>query len=95
MERREKYVDQLHQQLGEQHPMVQLVKQCLENDPEDRPPASVILQRLEGMGIPDEYQHLTKVEMMKRLKQKDEENQSLQSQLQHIQVRMYYINHSN
>ena len=66
--------------------MVQLIEQCLDNDPEDRPPANVILQRLEGMRISDRYQHLTKVEMMKLLKRKDGENQSLQSQLQQLQV---------
>ena len=66
--------------------MVQLVEQCLDTGPEDRPSANVILQRLEGMRIPDPYQHLTKVEMMKLLKRKDGENQSLQSQLQQVQV---------
>ena len=66
--------------------MVQLVEQCLDDDPEDRPPANVILERLEGMRIPDDYQHLTKVEMMKLLKRKEGENQSLQSQLQQVQV---------
>ena len=66
--------------------MVQLIEQCLDNDPEDRPPANVILERLEGMRIPHPYEHLTKVEMMKLLKRKDGENQSLQSQLQQLQV---------
>ena len=86
MERREVYIDQLHQQLGERHPMVQLVEQCLDTDPEDRPPANVILQRLEGMRIPDPYQHLTKVETMNLLKRKDGDIRSLQSQLQQVQV---------
>ena len=66
--------------------MVQLIEQCLDNDPDDRPHANVILQRLEGMRIPDPYQHLTKVEMMKLLKQRDGDVQSLQSQLQKVQV---------
>ena len=86
VERREIYINQLHQQLGKRHPMVQLVEQCLDTGPEDRPPANVILQRLEGMRIPDPYQHLTRVETMKLLKRKDGENQSLQSQLQQVQV---------
>ena len=66
--------------------MVQLVEQCLDTDPEDRPPANVILQRLEGMRIPDPYQHLTKVETMNLLKRKDGDIRSLQSQLQQVQV---------
>ena len=86
VERREVYIDQLHRQLGKRHPMVQLIEQCLDNDPDDRPHANVILQRLEGMRIPDPYQHLTKVEMMKLLKQRDGDVQSLQSQLQQVQV---------
>ena len=68
--------------------MVQLVEQCLDTDPEDRPPANVILQRLEGIRIPDPYQHLTKVETMKLLKRKDGDIHSLQSQLQQVQVCM-------
>ena len=85
VERRGKYIDQLHQQLGERHPMVQLVKECLDNDPEYRPSSEDVLQRLEGMRshIRDPYQDLTKVEMMKLLEQKDRE---VQSQLQQGQV---------
>ena len=85
VERRGKYIDQLHQQLGERHPIVQLVKECLDNDPEYRPSSEDVLQRLEGMKsqIQDPYQDLTKVEMMKLLEQKDRENQS---QLQQVQV---------
>ena len=67
------YFDELHKQLGERHPMVQRIKQCLNTGPEDRPPANVILQRLEGMRIRDPYLHLTKVETMKLLKQKEDQ----------------------
>ena len=66
------YIDQLHKQLGEQHPIVQLIKQCLDNDPEVRPLAHVILQRLEGVSVRDPYLDLTKVETMKLLKRKDD-----------------------
>ena len=85
VERRGDYIDQLHRQLGERHPMVQLVEQCLDNDPEYRPSSEDVLQRLEGMRsqIRDPYLDLTKVEMMKLLEQKDRENQS---QLQQGQV---------
>ena len=58
--------------------MVQLIKQCLDNDPEVRPPANVILQRLEGVSVRDPYLQLTMVEMMKLLKQKDDQVDQLQ-----------------
>ena len=78
VECRGKYI---HRQLGERHPIVQLVEQCLDNDPEYRPSSEDVLQQLEGMRsqIRDPYQVLTKVEMMKLLEQKDRE---IQSQLQ-------------
>ena len=77
LERRGDYIDQLHQQLGERHPMVQLVEQCLDNDPDYRPSSEDVLQRLEGMRsqIRDPYQGLTRVEMVKLLEQKDVEIQ--------------------
>ena len=39
VERRRNYIAPLHQQLGERHPLVQLVKQCLDNNPANRPSA--------------------------------------------------------
>ena len=91
VERRGKYIDQLHQQLGESHPMVQLVKECLDNDPKYRPSSEGVLHRLEGMTIQirHPYQDLTKVGMMKLLEQKDSE---IQSQLQQGQVDVVLIN---
>ena len=85
LERRGDYIAQLHRQLGEWYPIVQLVKECLDNDPEYRPSSEDVLQRLEGMRsqIRDPYQDLTMVEMMKLLEQKDRE---IQSQLQQGQV---------
>ena len=79
--RREDYIDQLHQQLGEGHPLVRMIKQCLHNVPSRRPSTEEVLQQLEGMRdqIQDPYHHMTKLEMMTALKQKDLE---LSSQLQ-------------
>ena len=45
--RREEYVQLMYRVLGEQHPLVQLVLQCLEYDQEDRPSAVGVLQQLE------------------------------------------------
>ena len=51
VERRGMYFEQLENSLlrGEQHPFVQLVKQCLHNIPSQRPTAEVVLRTLEEM----------------------------------------------
>ena len=73
VQRRGEYIKLLHQQLGEQHPLVLLVKQCLEDEPSERPSAQELLQGLEGMGtqIRDPYQHLNKLEAMRMLRERD------------------------
>ena len=49
VERRRDYIQPLHEQLGEQHPLVQLVCQCLHNTPAHRPSAEELLQQLEAV----------------------------------------------
>ena len=75
VQRRDEYIRLLHQQLGEQHPLVLLVKQCLDDEPSERPSAQELLQQLEDMKgqIEDPYQHLTKLEAMRMLREKDRE----------------------
>ena len=77
VERRDEYIKVLHQQLGEQHSLVLLVEQCLDNEPSERPSAQDMLQRLEGMKaqIRDPYENLTKLDAVKMLKEKDMQNQ--------------------
>ena len=48
VERRQKYIDQLQQQLGD-HDLVKLVKQCLANSPKMRPTATEIVHALEKL----------------------------------------------
>lgn len=43
------YIEPLHWQLGEQHPLVQMVHECLHNNPAQRPSAKELLQQLEAM----------------------------------------------
>ena len=73
MQRREEYIKLLHHQLGEQHPLVLLVKQCLDDDPSERPTAQELLQQLENVRAQIEapYQHLNKLEAMRALREKD------------------------
>ena len=47
MERRADYIHPLREQLGVQHPLLQLVCQCLHNTPAQRPSAEELLQQLE------------------------------------------------
>ena len=48
VERRTDYIQPLREQLGEQHPLLQLVCQCLHNTPGQRPSAEELLQQLEA-----------------------------------------------
>ena len=74
VQRRDEYIKLLHKQLGEQHPLVLLVKQCLDDEPSERLSAQELLQQLEGMKtqIEDPYLHLTKLEAIKLLREKDQ-----------------------
>ena len=95
IERRGKYIDQLHQMFGEKHHIAQLVKQCLDNDPSCRPSASAALQQLEGVRseMKDPYQHFTKLDMIKLIGQKEDKNHCLESQVQNLQVANLTLSH--
>ena len=94
MQRREEYIKLLHQQLGEQHPLVLLVKQCLDNDPSERPTAQELLQQLENVRaqIEDPYQHLNKLEAMRALAEKDKALMEKDTRMRdlHTQVQVSY-----
>ena len=51
VERRRKYIDQLEKELrdGENHPLTQLIKQCLQNAPTRRPTTEQLVTELQGM----------------------------------------------
>ena len=72
VQRRDEYIKLLHQQLGEQHTLVLLVKQCLDDEPSERPSAQELLRQLEGMRaqIEDPYQRLTREKVIRTLKEK-------------------------
>lgn len=73
LERRRDYMAKLHQQLGQKHPLVRLVVQCLEKDPTHRPSAEKVLQELDCVQTDDPYQHLTKLELIRLIEGKREE----------------------
>ena len=96
VERRRNYIQPLHGQLGEEHPLVQLVHQCLHNTPARRPSAEELLQLLEGMRaqIEGPYGQLVNVNLdMKKvrvLREKDTEIGRLQQQVQQLEVGWVY-----
>ena len=63
------YIQPLYEQLGEQHPLVQLVCQCLHNEPAQRPSAEELLQQLKATRLQIERvygsRQQVKVEMAK------------------------------
>ena len=100
LERRRDYIQPLRRQLGEQHPLVQLVQQCLHNNPARRPSAEELLQRLETMRAQIDRSYGSynfKVEITKlqlammsvvetEMGEKDREIEHLQQELHQLQV---------
>ena len=88
VERRREFIQLLHGQLPEQHPLVQLVHQCLRNTPARRPSAEELLHQLEAVKaqIEGPYGQIVNVNLdMKKvrvLREKDAEIRGLQQQLE-------------
>ena len=78
MERRGEYIDLLESR-SSLPTLVQLVKQCLHNDPQQRPSTEELLTRLQGMRVKVEGVYgggivkvdLVKVKLAKKLREKD------------------------
>ena len=96
VERRRDYIQPLHVLVGEEHPLVRLVHQCLHNTPARRPSAKKLLQQLEAVRAQIEggpYGQLVsvnmeKVKMVRALREKDTEIGQLQQQMQQLEVDM-------
>jgi len=92
VERRRNYIQQLHGQLGEEHPLVWLVHQCLRNIPNQRPSAEEVLQQLEAVRAQIEGPYgqsmrvIVDMEKVRVLRGKDAENERLQQQVQRLEV---------
>ena len=92
------YIQPLREQLGEQHPLLQLVCQCLHNTPAQRPSAEELLQQLEAVRpqIRGTYgSQQMKVEMAKlqvammSLLETGSEVEHLRHDLQQVQVKAF------
>ena len=94
LERRGDYIQQLNGMLGEEHPLVQLVCQCLHNIPDQRPTADELLQQLEAAKAQVEgpYGQIVKVDLerVRVLREKDTQIRRLQQQVQQLEVDSVY-----
>ena len=101
VERRTDYIQPLQEQLGEQHPLLQLVCQCLHNTPAERPSAEELLQQLEAVrpqirGTYGSSQQVKveiaklQVAMMSVLETGGSEIEHLRHDLQQVQVKAFY-----
>ena len=89
LERRERYVESL-EHVGRFHPaLVQLVKQCLHNAPDQRPSTDVLLTTLQRMrvevegeygGSPLNFDIIMRVKQAKEMNQKDSRIEELTQQ---------------
>ena len=92
VDRRRDYIQPLRAQLGEEHPLVQLVLQSLHNIPDRRPSAEELLQQLEAVRaqIEGPYGQLVNVNLdikkVRALREKDTEIGQLQQQVQQLEV---------
>ena len=101
MERRTDYIQALYKELGEQHPLVQLVCQCLHNIPAQRPSAEDLLEQLDAQMKEAYGRKLVRAEMARLqvammamfkteetdTREKESEIKHLQHDLQQVQVR--------
>ena len=89
VERRRDYIQSLHDHLGEEHPLLQLVCQCLHNTPARRPSAEELLHQLEAVraqiegpyGSQLKKMNVAKIGIMKAVR----EIESLQKQVEQPQ----------
>ena len=94
VERRTDYIQPLREQLGEEHPLLQLICQCLHNIAAYRPSAEEILQQL-GEEKPRIKQKVKvkmkdlQVGMIGMLEAKDNVIEQLQHDLQQAEVRVH------
>ena len=86
IERRSRYMDSLREMFGGSHELVQLIRGCLDYAPSARPTASEAMDGLKHIssGIHDHYHTMTRLQLERGMKIKDET-------LQAVEVRMCII----
>ena len=84
----ERRMDSLCTMLGRSHGLVQLITQCLDYTPSARPTAPQAMDRLQHISshIQDDYHSMTRLELEKVIKAKDETILQLNTETKSIQV---------
>jgi len=67
LERRADHIQQVHEVFGQQHALVRMVEQCLQDFPDDRPTINEVTQQLEENLIADCYEETTKLQLQQKL----------------------------
>ena len=102
MERRGEYISSLEERFGREHSaLVQLVKQCLHNVPDQRPSTDEVLGSLQRMKMEVEGVYggslmkldIDKVLLAKEMKMKDKRIEELTAHLEQVTVRCRQIEH--
>lgn len=84
IERRSESMDHILQAFGSSNPLVQLAQSCLQDDPQNRPSISAVLQHLERSSlVPYRSWDANKLEMVKDIVTKESLNAALQQQALH------------
>ena len=78
LERREEYMQQIYRQFHDDHPLVQMIKQCLGSFPKNRPSIHQVVQLLERARgeIDDAECHMDRLVLVQTVK---EQNQQIES----------------
>ena len=81
-------MERLREMFGSSHELVQLITQCLDYAPSARPTASETMDRLQHISssIHDDYHTMTRLQLEKGLKIKDETIQLLLTRSRSIEV---------
>ena len=82
------YIELLEWKISKDHPaLVELVKQCLQNDPRERPSTEELLTRLQGMRVEVEGEHggsikldMARLRLSKEVREKDRRMEELTQQ---------------
>ena len=87
------YIDLLESQISSNHPaLVQLVKQCLHNDPRQRPSTDELLATLQRMKVEVEGEYGIQIRLdMEKLRLAKEVKELKQQQVYIILVMSYHV----
>ena len=88
LQRRGNYMQQIHNKFREDHPLIQMIKRCLKNLPEDRPTIHGVVQFLEQARaeIDDGEYDMSKLALVQALSQRTGELQFLYQQIESVRA---------